>query len=97
MKPTIIAFRHHTEKLVPSFNGSWDLYRRLAGEWRFHDNVGQDTFDRIVDEADDLAELIDQTAAPMTESPLQQLADQAQELKMGYESADEATESKGDE
>jgi hypothetical protein len=72
-KPTIIALGQHVQKLVPRelAPGYWDLYRWDFSwkSWRWiGGDIGQDTFDRIVDEAEDLAELIDQTAAMRTES-----------------------------
>ena len=69
-KPTIIAFSRHVQKLVPTnlAPGNWDLYRWFDGRWCWHDNIGQHTYDRIVDEAVDLAELIDQAAAMRSES-----------------------------
>jgi hypothetical protein len=59
-RPTIIAFDWHVQKLVPSKNESWDLYRWERNSWQFFDNVGQSTFEQIVDEAEELSEVIDQ-------------------------------------
>jgi len=82
-RTAFIAFGSSCISKVVPLDGtdSWDVFRWHYGGWRWHDNVGDGTVEYIRTNATEIA-------APMTETQkqaMQELADQAQELKMGYE------------